>query len=174
MTLQETLAQLNASFTAAENTANSFSESAFFQRPATGKWSAAENMQHLFFSVKPLVGLFGKPELMLQFGKRNRPSMSYDDIVALYLEKLKTFSTANIVNVVDGLSPTKAGQIEVFHSINGKFIERASALSEEVLDDYQIPHPLLGLLTVREFIFFTDYHTRYHTQTMANILAGGL
>jgi hypothetical protein len=48
-------------------------------------------------------------------------------------------------------------------------MERAAQLSDTILDEYQIPHPLLGMLTVREFLFFTDYHTGYHTQTMLNL-----
>ena len=67
--LQETTDKLTDAFTEVEKVGNSFSEVQFFQRPPGGKWSAAEHVQHLFVSAKPLVGLFGKPELMLQFGK---------------------------------------------------------------------------------------------------------
>jgi hypothetical protein len=169
MTQQEIIARLSAAFAEAENTANTFSETQFFQRPASGKWSAAENVQHLFFSAKPLVGLFGKPELMLQFGKCTRPGMTYEEIVNFYHHKLKTFTTSGIVNTVDGLSPTKAAQIENLYAIHTKFIERAAGLSDIILDEYQIPHPLLGLLTAREFIYFTHFHTMYHTNTMVKL-----
>jgi DinB family protein len=172
MTLQETINKLNTSFGEAENTGDRFSEEQFFQRPTKGKWSAAENIQHLFFSVKPLVGLFGKPELMIQFGKCNRPGMNYEEVVTFYNEKLKTFATAGIINNVEGLARTKAEQLQNLHAINAKFIERASGLGETILDEYQIPHPLLGLLTVREFLYFTHYHTLYHTQTITKLLEG--
>ncbi len=168
----EIIAQLKVAFARAESTASSFSDEQFYQRAADGKWSAAENVQHLFFSVKPLVGLFGKPELMLQFGKHSEPGMSYDEVVALYREKLKNFTAANIVNNVEGINPFKTAQIEILHSIHAKFIERAAGLPDAILDEYQIPHPLLGMLSVREFLYFTHHHTLHHTQSMAAIKAG--
>jgi len=30
------------------------------------------------------------------------------------------------------------------------------------LDRYQLPHPVLGKLTVREMLFFTLYHNKHH------------
>jgi hypothetical protein len=170
-TLQETTDKLTDVFAETENVGNSFTEEQFFKKPAGDKWSAAENVQHLFVSVKPLVGLFGKPELMLQFGKRNRPSMHYDAVVALYLQMLGSPAAAPVVsrNNVEGLSPTKAEQIENLRSIHAKFIERAGALSDEVLDEYQAPHPLIGMLTPREWLFFTHYHEGHHTKTMEGL-----
>ena len=64
-TLQETTDKLTDAFAETENAGNSFSDEQFFKRPETGKWSTAEHMQHLFVSAKPLVGLFGKPDLRL-------------------------------------------------------------------------------------------------------------
>ena len=173
MSLQETLDKLTLAFAAAEKTGNSFSEEQFFKRPADGKWSAAEHMQHLFVSVKPLVGLFGKPEIMLQFVKRSRPSMNYDEVVDYYLKTLNSPVAAPVVsrNNVEGLSATQAEQIANQHSIHAKFIERAAGLPDEVLDEYQAPHPLLGLLTVREWLYFTHYHTLHHTKTMKGLLS---
>jgi hypothetical protein len=169
MTQQAIIDKLAIAFAKAEMAGRSFTEEQFFKRPDTGKWSAAENMQHLFLSVKPLVGLFGKPELMLQFGKCNRPAMDYDELVNLYHEKLKSFASSGIVNSVDGISPTQAAQIENLHSIHQKFLERAAVLPENILDEYQIPHPLMGLLSVREFLYFTHYHTGYHAGTMLGL-----
>ena len=170
MTLQVLLAQLATAFADVEHTGSRFSEEAFYKRPDTGQWSAAENMQHLFLSVRPLVGLFGKPELMEPFGRRSRPSMNYDEVVALYQERLKDFAASGIVNTADGLNPIQAAQIETMHSIHAKFLERAATLPDTILDDYQIPHPLLGMLTPREFIYFTHCHTLHHMHTMEGLL----
>ena len=92
--------------------------------------------------------------------------MDYDELVNLYHEKLKGFASSGIVNNVEGLAPTQAEQIANLHSIHQKFLERTATLPENILDEYQIPHPLLGLLTVREFLYFTHYHEGHHTQTM--------
>ena len=172
MTLLETLDKLSAAFATVEKTGNSFGETEFFKRPESGKWSAAEHVQHLFVSVKPLVGLFGKPELMLQFGKCTRPTMNYDRVVELYHEKLNSPAAVPIVsrNNVEGLSPKQGEQMENLHSIHSKFLDRAATLPNTILDEYQIPHPLMGLLTAREFIFFTHYHTLHHNNTMVGLL----
>jgi DinB superfamily len=167
-TLPEITTKLAEAFAETERVAHTFSEEQFFKRPATGKWSAAENVQHLFLSVKPLVGLFGKPEMMLQFGKRNRAPMDYGQVVALYHQMLASPAAVPVVsrNSVDRLSATQAEQIANLKSIHAKFIERAATLPDDVLDNYQIPHPLMGLLTVREFLLFTIYHEGHHRRTM--------
>jgi hypothetical protein len=116
-----------------------------------------------------LVGLFGKPEMMLQFGKRSRATMSYAELEAFYNAKLNSPDIKRIVNNVEGLSPTRDEQMQNLHAINSKFLERSSILSDTILDDYQIPHPLLGLLTVREFLYFTHFHTLHHTKTMVGL-----
>ena len=170
-TLQETTDKLTDAFAETERIANSFAEEQFFKRPNTGKWSAAEHTQHLFVSIKPLVGLFGKPELMQQFGKCTRPLMHYDEVIALYHQMLSSPAAIAVVsrNNVQGLSATKAEQLANLHSLHQKFLERAAALSDIVLDEYQAPHPLMGLLTVREWLFFTHYHEGHHTITMAGL-----
>ena len=171
-TLHETTHKLAEVFAETERVANTFTAEQFFKRPDTGEWSAAEHLQHLFVSIKPLVGLFGKPDLMLQFGKRSRPPMDYNQVVALYHQLLSSPAAIPIVsrNNVDGLSPTKAEQIANLHSLHNKFIERATTLPDEILNNYQIPHPLIGLLTVREWLFFTHYHEGHHTKTMAGLI----
>ena len=34
--------------------------------------------------------------------------------------------------------------------------------SEDEIDTYILPHPLLGKLTIREMIYFTIYHVEHH------------
>ena len=169
MIQQDIINKLAEAFAATEMTANKFSDEQFFAKPESGKWSAAEQTQHLFLSVKPLVGLFGKPELMLQFGPCSRPRMDYAEVINLYLEKLKTFSTSGINNTVEGISSTRKEQIANLHAIHAKVLERAATLPENILDEYQLPHPLIGLLTVREWLYFTHYHTLHHMRVMEGL-----
>ncbi|MDB5283548.1 MAG: DinB family protein [Bacteroidota bacterium] len=172
MTQKEMIEKLALIFREVEKTGDTFSEEKFFQRPSSGKWSAAENVQHLFLSAKPLVSLFGKPELMLQqWGRNDRPSKDYDGIVSLYLEKIgKVVVTTTAFSPVE-ISGNQAEQMNNLKSIHSKFIERASQLPEADLEIYQVPHPLLGLLTAKEFLYFTHYHTGHHNETMKRLLA---
>ena len=38
--------------------------------------------------------------------------------------------------------------------------------SDEQLDHFQISHPILGLLTIRELAYFTIYHNGHHLETI--------
>jgi hypothetical protein len=170
MTHKQTLEKLQEEFNLVYNTATSFKEDTFFKELETGKWSAAQNIEHLFLVVKPLVGLFNKPEIMLEkWGKCNHTSKTYKEIVKAYLKVVQGvkaptgFATETVVG-------TKNDVINNLKSINQKFIERAGAFTEEELNSYQIPHPLLGLLNIREFTSFTLYHTRHHHATIKNLL----
>jgi hypothetical protein len=40
--------------------------------------------------------------------------------------------------------------------------EKLNKFTEEELDKYILPHPLLGKLTIREMMFFTIYHVLHH------------
>ena len=40
--------------------------------------------------------------------------------------------------------------------------EKIDRFSETELDQFILPHPLLGKLTLREMIYFTIYHVEHH------------
>lgn len=42
--------------------------------------------------------------------------------------------------------------------------------NEEDLDNYILPHPLLGKLTMREMLYFTAYHVTHHHKIVLNQL----
>jgi hypothetical protein len=174
MTKAESIQKLNEAFAAIEALIHSLPEEQFFQKPENGKWSVAENVEHLFLSVKPLVGLFGKKDIMLaNWGKSDRTSGTYDELVNTYLERLSKLPSGVAFGPVAPVTIT-GSRDEItgnLRSIHGKFIERTEAMTEEELDSYQVPHPLLGLLTCREFVYFTAYHTQHHHKAILNIIS---
>ncbi len=143
-------------------TVETVSEAQFFEQPNPEKWSIGQNVQHLIESTKPLVGLFGKPELMEQWPKSTRPSQSYEEVKTVYNNALQ--SPPPRLLVYRHLN-TEGGKTEIVNnlkSVTAKLLERANQLSDADLDSYQIPHPLINLLTAREFLHFTTYHTLHH------------
>ena len=98
--------------------------------------------------------------------------MHYDQVVTQYREKLSSPSAIPVVsrNNVEGLSPTQEEQLANLQAIQSKFVERAATLTDEILDRYQAPHPLMGMLTAREWLYFTHYHTGHHMNSMMEML----
>ncbi len=43
-----------------------------------------------------------------------------------------------------------------------KLCKRMNKYSEEELDKYILPHPLMGKVTLREMLYFTIYHVQHH------------
>jgi hypothetical protein len=174
MTKAEAIQKLSEAFFAIEALINSIPQEQFFQKPANGKWSVAENVEHLFLSVQPLVGLFGKKEMMLaNWGRSEHASKTFDELTEIYLERLSKLPSGVAFGpvapvTVAGTKEEVTGNLQAIHK---KFTERTDALTEEELDSYQVPHPLLGLLTCREFVYFTAYHTQHHQKAILNIIA---
>jgi hypothetical protein len=148
-------------------------EADFFQQPNPEKWSVGQNVHHLFQSSKPLVGLFGKPEFMEQYGRSNRSSRSYEEVETLYKSALQTPPPSLLTYKHLDTEGSKEEILANYRSVTAKLLERAGLLSEADLDSYQIPHPLplVGLLTAREFLHFTAFHTRHHHDIIEKIIA---
>ncbi len=136
------------------------------------KWNALQQAEHLIKSVGPVNMALALPlyVLRLLFGKANRKSKSYDELVAKYQSKLKAGGRAPGRFVPGG----KEKNTEV---LEGKLLglvdslqKKVNALSEDQLDQYILPHPLLGKLTLREMIYFTIYHVQHHHKLVQNQL----
>lgn len=146
-----------------------------FYRRGGEKWSVAENLDHLIRSTKGLGAALKMPKLCMQvsFGKANRASRTFDEVVTKYQKGLKGGIVASGPYIPNNTtSITKANLLENWQTIGGKFQERlAGNWTEEQLDKYVIPHPAIGKLTVREIMFFTIYHNLHHLKNMKNLFA---
>ena len=141
---------------------------AFYFKPTETVWSAAENVQHLIQSVQPLNRLFGRPKSYFaeKWGYANHPSRTYEDIVDAYHTALGTGVTATGVFVPLAPNPDSNLLLAEFTQTNDTLINHLADWTEEELDKYVIPHPLMGPLTVGEMMLFTAYHTRHHLEIM--------
>ena len=133
----------------------------------TDKWTAGQQLEHIMLSVKPLAQGFLLPKFMIKliFGKANRPSKTYDELVAKYKSKLEAGGRAS------GAFIPKPVGFDAKNRISGKIqkfvnsiCNQISSYSEHDLDRLIIPHPLLGKLTVREMLYFTAYHVVHHKE----------
>lgn len=152
---------------------NSLSDAAFFA-PQGSAWSPAEHIRHLRKSAAPLVMALGLPRWLLRvrFGVPTRASRSYDEMRAVYLEQLSAGATAGRFTPSPEARPGNllARRQEIISDWARATTGLQNAVAkwpEDALDGHQLPHPVLGLLTVREMLAFTAYHTSHHLRRIA-------
>lgn len=154
---------------------NGLSDDDFVRQPGS-KWSAGQQLEHITKSVKPVDMAFGLPMFVLKmkFGLANRPSKNYDDLVTKYLNSLqKNIEFRMPSEFAPGQIPVsgKEKAIEKLGELVHKLCGRLAKFSEEELDKYILPHPLMGKLTLREMLFFTAYHVQHHDRQILENLA---
>jgi hypothetical protein len=143
---------------------NILSTDEFLYAPAD-KWTAAQQLDHIYKSVKPLTQGMGYPKFVLKwkFGKANRPSRTYDEVVAKYNSKLALGgrATGQFVPAVIGVDKKEMLNKLILDSVQ-KLNTRLDRFSESEMDTMILPHPLLGKITLREMMYFTMYHVAHH------------
>ncbi|MFY9310399.1 MAG: DinB family protein [Bacteroidia bacterium] len=146
-----------------------------FMFAPTSKWTAGQQLDHIYRSVSPVLIAFRLPAFVpsLLFGKANRPSRGYDELIQKYHSKLAGGGAAS------GRFVPKAVQLHQKKRLNSDLLKTIHALgkqvercSEEKLDKYILPHPLLGKLTFREMLYFTLYHVEHHHKLVIKNLEG--
>ncbi len=136
---------------------------------AEGKWSPAMQAEHLVKSVRPVTLAFSLPKFVLPliFGKANRPSRTYDELIAKYKVKLSEGGKASKPFVPEAPKSLSA-VCERLEKSMATLSNRAESFSETQLDRLILPHPLLGKLTLREMLYFTAYHAQHHRELIAS------
>jgi hypothetical protein len=110
--------------------------------------------------------------LAQQFGKTDRPSMSYEGVIEKYQSVLATGVQARGAFVpVLPENPEKDMLLNSFLKHHQIFSDALNHWTEEELDSYQIKHPVLKLLTMREMYYFMIYHIGHHQKAIDRILA---
>lgn len=149
-----------------------------FLAPLSDAWSPAENVRHLTKSMRAVTQGLRMPRLLLLLAFRGarRPSRSFDEMRSAHRARLAQGADAG--RFAPGPRPAPAdaqaerAQIMAYHSTA---VEALSAgigrWPERSLDRRQLPHPLLGSLTVREMLFFTLYHNQHHVETVGRRIA---
>jgi hypothetical protein len=132
---------------------------------AIDKWTAAQQLDHIYKSVKPLTQAMGFPKFIIKwkFGKANRPSRTYDELIEKYNNKLALGGRATGQFVPPVISTDKKeGLIKLILESVHKLNKRLDRFSEVEMDNMILPHPLLGKITLREMMYFTIYHVAHH------------
>ncbi|MGV6862656.1 MAG: DinB family protein [Putridiphycobacter sp.] len=129
------------------------------------KWTPGQQLEHLLMSTRPVRQILTAPKFVLKlfWGKANRPSKTYDQLVEKYELKLKEGAKASKKFTPAKVSADKAKYLsKTLNQELNRLVKKLDKYSESDLDRYIIPHPILGKLTVRELLYFTIYHTNHH------------
>jgi DinB superfamily len=145
-------------------------------------WSAADYLKHLLLSVKPVAKAMGFPAEVLekQFDRSERASRPYAELVKAYQKRLDEGIRAEDFDKVvpifyrfpEGITDERAYLVQSWNEANQRLIEVTQKWSEAELDSLQLPHPAIGMITLREMLFFTIYHNTLHWHDMQH--AAGL
>jgi DinB superfamily len=144
-----------------------------FVKVVDSKWAPGQQAEHICKSIAPVALAFRLPKFILQlvFGKANRSSKSYEQLVEKYKQKLQLGGVASGRFIPKEVNYTQKDKI--INTLKKETSTLCSFLlkfSEADLDEYILPHPLLGKLTIREMLYFTAYHVQHHTQLVRNIV----
>ncbi len=138
------------------------------------KWSAGQQLEHIYRSVKPLSQglLLPKFIIKLVFGKANRPSLSYEELVSKYQMKLQKGGRATGRFVPkEVVICQKQKLIQLLKVTIDKLSLQLTNFAELDLDTIILPHPLFGKITLREMMYFTIYHVKHHHEIIKRDLA---
>lgn len=137
------------------------------------KWSAGQQIKHVVLCVKPLVQVFGMPKMTIEqkFGVTESTSRTYDELLVIYLQKLKKGGKAPNQYVPDGVLENKKSElIKTLQELLEKLKSEIDVFSEKELDTLCVPHPLLGNISLREMLLNAIYHVEHHqNQTKKNL-----
>jgi hypothetical protein len=143
---------------------------AFFTRHAEA-WSASDNVDHLIRSIRPVALALKMPKTGLQvvFGAAGSASRTYDELCKSYETRIAQGGQASGVYLPDQTPPAqpekqKKELLEKLNKAGASLVSALEKWDDAELDQYQLPHPLLGKLTVREMMFFSIYHTLRHAR----------
>ena len=136
-----------------------------FVRSKNGKWSAGQHLDHIIRAINPITLGLILPFFLLKlfFGKANRPSKTYEELVQKYKDKLA------LGGVASGRFVPTTITVEERDSLHKRILKVVDSLilqisycNENELDTIILPHPLLGKITLREMMYFTIYHVENH------------
>ena len=132
---------------------------------AEGKWSPEEVLGHLWLSTTPVVKalMIPKEKLISKFGTLEREEYDYDSLRTKYFQALATGIKAPPPFVFE--NKEKGDKEELLGKFNKSLDDLLSHLdnwNEQELSKIAIPHPAIGLLSMREMLYSTDFHTIHH------------
>ena len=143
-----------------------------FYRGTAEAWSACDYLKHLLLSNKPIAKALNLPpeQLERRFGQSPRPSMSFAELGDAYQARLDQGVRAEDYDLVvpatyrfpEGVEDVQQYLVQSWNETHDKLVSGLQNWDEAALDRCQVLHPAIGVITMREMLFFTIYHNTLH------------
>lgn len=129
-----------------------------------GKWSAAQQLAHLAICLEAVAKALHLEEgLAGKFGTINRPLLDSMGLVRLYRDQLQGGGKAPERFIPAPVTDSeKAGWIARLRAVLQDVSQAIIRFDEAALDRLAMPHPFLGLLSVREMMYLMIFHAPHH------------
>lgn len=138
------------------------------------KWTPGQQLRHIYLSIKPVVLALTLPRFLIQwkFGLANRPSRSYAGLVKKYLDALEGMPAAAPKSFQPPVEDfdSRVKLFKAYDKMLKSLLRQVKKISDEDLERYVLPHPLIGKLTLREMLYFTTYHVQHHHTIVQEII----
>jgi hypothetical protein len=138
------------------------------------KWTAGQQMDHIVRSTSVILLACRVPRIItrLLFGIAVRPSRTYENLVEAYVSKLDKGAKASRIFVPGRIAFANRARLSAKMLTNvSKICTSMARYSENEMDKYMLPHPILGKLTIREMMYFAIYHVQHHSRFTKKNLA---
>jgi uncharacterized damage-inducible protein DinB len=155
---------------------SSISPEQFFD-DSSESWSVGQHVQHITSAVNRVAQGLANPGLL----PKREPTTASRDFATLkqtYLDTLKNtpvetlrqFGSRVTLEERQDLEAYKTQMISSFANAITNFNTALEGFDEENLETLGMPHPLLGIISSREMVFFIVYHNTHHHNGVLKLL----
>ena len=166
--------QLNTSLEQISNFVVNTTKPGFHEVFIKDKWTISQHIVHLIKSMEAVNKAFKFPGFVLsyKFGTCNRDERNFEALKDKYESKLKALQVTTPSRYSSSSIPTES-QSALMNELGRQteiMQKHLKKRSDKALSKYILPHPLLGMLSLREMIAFSIIHMDHHRNVLANYL----
>ncbi len=156
---------------------NSVKEEQFFHK--NDKWSIAENLEHIRLSFLTSWKKMFWPKFIIRRlnGKPDHDSLPYEMLEESFQKKTEETQDPckQYEPHIDPGTTNKEKMLDQFQGTYNRFMnEFRYYWEDEHIDHYQVSHPVLGKVTIRELLYFNLFHCWEHFRIMRHRKSEGL
>ena len=143
-----------------------------FMAGDTERWGPGQHLTHVTSVHARLARALADPAALPE--QPAGESRDYAQMQGAYVTALAASPPALLArNSRSGASEgTRAEIVARYEAASSQLREAAGAWDEQALDDRGVPHPLLGVIRVREMLLFVRYHDLHHLEGIRRSIGG--